>query len=273
MRLTDFDIYDCFISGGRDSALTCYIAFKFANVFNKKFRLIHIDTGIYIQDTRKYVEDYANWLNVELKVIKSEYNYFEKVKEYGYPNVFRARWCWRFLKQEPLYQFRIEELKKKENSLWIIGIRKSESLFRLDTYGRFTNTFNIAKIKNLHVYQWLPILHLSSKQIDTLIQKFEIPKNSVWDKLGISGECLCLAGSSKKALESLFLNYPDIAKKFHDFDKSITPRSKSKDALRPSALVGSGKRLYEFIEELEKKPKQMTITEYFSCQGSCMLFD
>lgn len=269
MKLTDFDVFDCFLSGGRDSALSCYIAFRVANALGKKFRLIHIDTGVYIKETRMYVEDYARWLGTELKVIKTKYDYFEKVKEYGYPNVFRSRWCWRLLKQEPLFEFRVEELREKVNSLWVIGIRKNESLFRLDNYGGLRNTLTVGKIKNLRVYQWLPVLHLNGKQIDSLIKKFGIPRNSVWDKIGISGECLCLAGTSKKTLEAIFINYPEIARKFHDFDISVTP--KSKGGFRPKALADTDKRLYEFIEELEKKPRQTLITEYFSCQGSCMI--
>jgi 3'-phosphoadenosine 5'-phosphosulfate sulfotransferase (PAPS reductase)/FAD synthetase len=270
ISLKNFDIYDCFFSGGRDSALTCYIAKKVADSLNIPVRLIHIDTGIYIPQTREYVKEYANWLNVELKIIKTSYDYFEKVKEYGYPNVFQNRWCWRLLKKEPLYQFRIDELKEKLNSLWILGIRRNESLFRLKNYGNLNTTLHKTKIKQLHVIEWLPILFLDGKQVEMLIQKFKIPKNEVWEKVGISGECLCLAGTTKKKLEAIFLNYPEIAKKFHDFDKSVMPRSNSKNAFRPPALIND-KRLYEFIEELDKKPRQKSIIEYFSCQGSCMI--
>jgi len=270
--LKNFDVYDCFFSGGRDSALTCYIAKKVGDSLNIPTRLIHVDTGIYIPQTREYVKEYANWLRAELKIIKTSYDYFEKVKEYGYPDIFRRRWCWKFLKQEPLYQFRVNELKEEVNSLWILGIRRNESLFRLKNYGGINTTLHNAKIKKLHVIEWLPILFLDAKQLEALIQKFEIPRNEVWEKAGTSGECLCLAGTTKKKLESIFLNYPDVAKKFHDFDKNITPKSNSKNAFRPSALRNE-KRLYEFIEELDKKPKQKLIIEYFSCQGSCMMLE
>ena len=100
--LKNFDMYDCFFSGGRDSALTCYIAKKVGDSLNIPTRLIHVDTGVYIPQTREYVKEYANWLGAELKIIKTSYDYFEYVKKYGYPDIFRRRWCWQFLKQEPL---------------------------------------------------------------------------------------------------------------------------------------------------------------------------
>ncbi len=70
--LKNFDVYDCFFSGGRDSALTCYIAKKVGDSLNIPTRLIHVDTGIYIPQTREYVKEYANWLGAELKIRYSQ---------------------------------------------------------------------------------------------------------------------------------------------------------------------------------------------------------
>ncbi|AZI75912.1 putative phosphoadenosine phoshosulfate reductase [Sulfolobales Beppu rod-shaped virus 1] len=267
MKLSDFDVFDCFFSGGRDSALTCYIAYKVSKVLNKNFRLIHIDTKIAISETKEYVKRYADWLNAELKIVQTQYDYFEFVKKYGYPSVIKNRWCWRFLKQEPLYQFKIEEIKEKINPLWILGIRRNESLFRLENYGKITNTLKRGMIKNLHVVEWLPILYLSGEEVDRLINKFKIPINPVWKKIGISGECLCLAGTTKKKLEALFINYPDIAQKFYEFDKSLIPKREGN--LIPLGLLNDKKRLHKFIEEIQNKKNQPTIDEYFACQGAC----
>ena len=271
MKLQDFGIFDCFLSGGRDSALTCYVAYKVARALSKKFRLVHIDTGIALQETRDYVERYAEWLGADLIVVRTPYDYFELVKKFGYPSVLNNRWCWRLLKQEPLYQFRISELREREdNALWVLGIRSNESLFRLETYGKLRNTLTRAKIKGLPVVEWLPILHLTSNQVDFLLRKFAIPENPVWRKIGISGECLCLAGTSKKVLEALFMNYPDVAEKFYKFDKSLVPRHTN--SLIPLGLWGEKKRLYEFIEEVRNKKRQSTLLEYMSCQGACFVF-
>ena len=270
MRLQDFGIFDCFLSGGRDSALACYIAYRVARALNKKFRLVHIDTRIALQETKDYVERYAEWLGADLIVVRTPHDYFELVKRWGYPSVLKNRWCWRFLKQEPLYNFRVQELREREEALWVLGIRRNESMFRLENYGKLTNTLTRAKIKNLPVAEWLPILYLSSNQVDYLIKKLGIPQNPVWSKVGISGECLCLAGTTKKTLEALFTQYPEVAERFYEFDKSLTP--KNKNSLVPLGLWSDKKRLYEFIEELKAKKRQSTLVEYMSCQGACFVF-
>ena len=269
MKLSGFGIFDCFLSGGRDSALACYIAYRVTKALGKKFRLVHIDTGIALKDTQEYVKEYADWLGADLVIVKTPYDYFDMVKKFGYPSVLNNRWCWRLLKQEPLYQFRISELREREEALWVLGIRRNESMFRLENYGKLTNTLTRAKIKNLPVAEWLPILYLSSKDIDRLLDEFKIPRNPVWAKVGISGECLCLAGSTRKTLEALFTQYPEVAQRFYEFDKSLTPKHES--SLVPLGLWGEKKRLYQFIEELRSRKKQTTLEQYMSCQGACFL--
>ncbi len=47
--------FHCFFSGGRDSALACYIAHRVADIKNFDFRLVFINTTIAILDTVDYV--------------------------------------------------------------------------------------------------------------------------------------------------------------------------------------------------------------------------
>ena len=270
MKLTQFDVFDCLFSGGRDSALACYIASRVAKRLGKKFRLVHIDTRISIPDTKEYIQQYANWLGVELVTIRTTYDYFEYVRKWGYPSILKNRWCWRYLKQEPLYQFRISELKEGVNSVWIAGIRKTESLLRLQTYGNLKNTLVHGTVKNLHTVNWFPIFYLTGSQVEQLIREFRIPKNPVWEKVGISGDCLCFAAASRKVLEAVFTNYPEIAQKFYEFDKSlVSPHGKGEPIVL--GLWSERKRLYQFIEEIRKKGRQTTLTEYMSCQGGCFV--
>jgi len=94
----------CFFSGGRDSALACYIAKRVANVRSWEFRLVHIDTTVYIKETREYVYKYAQRLGVETIVIKPERTFREYAERYGmWPSLFpyRYRWCMRDLKLKP----------------------------------------------------------------------------------------------------------------------------------------------------------------------------
>ena len=240
-----------------------------ARALGKRFRLVHIDTKISLPETREYIEKYAKWLGAELLVVSTKYDYFELVRQFGYPSVLNNRWCWRLLKQEPLYRFRIDEMKEGVEGLWVLGIRSNESRLRLENYGRLRNTLHKTRIKDLPVVEWLPILYLSGPQVSRLIREFNIPQNPVWYKLGISGDCLCLAGATRKTLEALFTQYPDVAERFYNFDKQLVARHEG--SLVPLGLWSEKKRLYQFIEEVRKQKKQATLTEYLSCQGACFV--
>jgi 3'-phosphoadenosine 5'-phosphosulfate sulfotransferase (PAPS reductase)/FAD synthetase len=52
----------CFFSGGRDSAVTCYLAKRVADVRKWQFVLVHVDTTIGLKETEEYVRQYAEWL-------------------------------------------------------------------------------------------------------------------------------------------------------------------------------------------------------------------
>ena len=74
----------CFFSGGRDSALACYIAFQVAKRRGWDFRLVHIDTTIGLRETKEYVKRYAEWLGAELIVLRPDYTFEEYVARYSY---------------------------------------------------------------------------------------------------------------------------------------------------------------------------------------------
>lgn len=272
MDFRKFSIIDCFFSGGRDSALACYTAFLTARAIKKPFRLVFVNTRNYVPDTWNYVHEYASWLGAELKVVDSPNDYFELVKVYGYPNVRTNRWCVNKLKQEASFKLIVEEIKEGHEPLWVFGIRAGESGIRRARYGKLARNFVRGLIKGMPVYQWFPVLFVENHEVEGLLQRFGIPRNPVWDKVGISGDCLCLAGTGRLTLEALFLHYPDVAKRFYEFDKSIQPMSRSKEALRPPALLGKGMRLHEFIERLwQNPPKSPPKVSYSSCPVSCMV--
>ena len=125
-------VYYCFFSGGRDSALACFIAKRVADVKRVPFYLVHIDTTINIPDTEGYVREYANWLGAELIVLRPEETFEEYVKKYPYwPSIYppNKRWCYYELKLKPLVRF----LRKnyRLGDVIVLGVRGPESLFRL----------------------------------------------------------------------------------------------------------------------------------------------
>ena len=127
-------VVHCFLSGGRDSALACFIAHRTALVKDWGFRLVFIDTTIAIPDTVGYVKKYAEWLGVELVVLKPRHSFIELAPKYSWPLLWHNRWCYYMLKREPALNY----LKRyyKANDLVVMGIRGDESLFRLLNYSR-----------------------------------------------------------------------------------------------------------------------------------------
>jgi len=259
--------FHCFFSGGRDSALACFISNKVAKARDWNFRLVFINTTIAIPDTVDYVHKYARWLGADLIELKPRHTYEELVVKYSYPLLWHNRWCYYDLKRKPTIQYLKNEYKV--NDVVVMGIRGTESLFRLINYDK---VFTERCYGELCVKAWYPILHLSDIEVDQLIRKFGIPENPVWRKVGISGDCLCLAGATEHKLVKIAIHYPDVMKKLVEIDKKVNENRKNKEPSYPGPLV---KRKITLTEWYERFRKQTTlddyINEYNSCQLGCML--
>jgi len=256
-----------FFSGGRDSALSSFIAYRVAKTRGWKFKLIFINTTIAIPDTLRYVYEYASWLGAELVELKPKHTYEELVIKYSYPLLWYNRWCYYLLKREPTIEYLRHNYRP--NDIVVMGIRKGESLFRLTNYDR---VFSKRCYGDLCVKAWYPILHLSDKDVENLIRKFGIPRNPVWDKIGMSGDCLCLAGTSESKLERIAVHYPNIMAKLVEIDKKVQANRKSKQPSYPAPLYHKKMTLTEWYERFKKQQRiDIFLSQYDSCQAGCML--
>jgi len=257
----------CFFSGGRDSALACYIAHYVAKMRNWGFKLVFINTTIAIPDTIEYVHKYAKWLNVELIELKPKHTYEELVVKYSYPLLWHNRWCYYELKRKPTIEYL--ERNYRKGDLVVMGIRGSESLFRLINYDK---VFMERCYGNLCVKAWYPILHLTDIEVNQLIKKFNMPINPVWNKVGISGDCLCLAGTPESKLIRIAIHYPSVMKKLIEIDKKVQLNRKKKEPSYPAPLYPKRLTLTEWYEKISKQTTlDDYINEYNSCQLGCML--
>lgn len=142
----------CLFSGGRDSAIACAIAKKVADIRGWGFILLHIDTGIQLPGVREYVINYARWLGIKyyayyvmdrliaingggdgvrpvmLIIVRTDFEYWRGVEEWGFPLLWHNRWCKTYLKDRPLFTFLRKTYRPRD--VVVMGIRKSESLFR-----------------------------------------------------------------------------------------------------------------------------------------------
>ena len=255
-----------FFSGGRDSALACFIAYRVARARNWRFRLVFINTTIAIPDTERYVREYAEWLGAELIELRPRHTFEELAPKYSWPLLWHNRWCYYLLKREPTIRYLKSEYKP--NDLVVMGIRRNESLFRLTNYDK---VFSKKCYDELCVKTWYPVLNLTDKEVENLIRKLGIPRNPVWDRVGLSGDCLCLAGTSESKLERIAIHYPDTMKKLIEIDRKIQANRKSKQPSYPAPLYHKRMTLTEWYEKIRKQSRiDNYINEYNSCQAGCM---
>ncbi len=261
----------CFFSGGRDSALACYIAHLVARRRNWRFVLVHIDTTISIRQTREYVKQYAEWLGAELIIIRPEKTFKEYAEEYGFWPLLlktRYRWCFRVLKLTPTVGY----LRKnyRDGDLVVLGVRKGESRFRDSLY---TTTFFVRDYDGVRARVWAPLLHVDEPTLVRLIEQFGIPRNPVW-RFGFSGECLCLAGTSLHTITLILQHFPEERKMLLEIDDVINNKQGRRRPSAPYAVWrASSPTLRAFYERVVKT--QTTLDDfampYKSCEGSCML--
>ena len=267
----NIDTLHCFFSGGKDSALACYIAKQVADVRGWEFRLVHIDTTVYIKETREYVYKYAQWLGAELVVIRPERTFREYAERYGmWPSLypFRFRWCMRVLKLKPTIRYLQENYRPGD--LVVLGIRGSESRFREKLYKEvFTDHIYGGKVK---VKLWMPLLRMDDSVVTKLMRQYGIPENPTWYKLGFSGECLCLAGTPIHRIALLMRHYPEEFQQLLEIDQAINRSRKSGKPSAPFRLVQIGLTLPEFYHRVKTAATLDSYIHYGkSCEGSCML--
>jgi 3'-phosphoadenosine 5'-phosphosulfate sulfotransferase (PAPS reductase)/FAD synthetase len=234
-------------------------------VKNWGFRLVFIDTTIAIPDTVDYVRKYAEWLGVELVVLKPRHSFIELAPRYSWPLLWHNRWCYYHLKREPALNY----LKRyyKANDIVVMGIRGSESLFRLLNYSRVF-TWRCYE-DGFCVRAWYPVLRLPEREVDYLIKRFNIPVNPVWSRVGISGDCLCLAGTPEERLVRIAVHYPGVMRRLVEVDRKIQANRRSKRPSYPAPLVRRRLTLGEWYSRLSGQATIDEYIEYGSCQ--CMI--
>lgn len=239
-----------------------------------EYELIHIYTRTpRPHEVDEYVYNYAKWLGAKLTVIMPDKSFaeFAETRPYWPSLEPERRWCYYELKLKPIIRY-LEHFDGK-NTLHVMAIRRDESLFRRATYN---STFaRKCYREDLCIDVWMPLLFASDYEVNKLLNLWNIPKSPVWSKLGFSGECFCLAGTTEKTIVKIKIYYPEVLRELLEIDKIIQEnRTRSDTKSYPPFLRRRGITLTEFAKELDR---QLTLDGYFeytgkACQGSCMLY-
>lgn len=212
-------------SGGHDSLVSTHVASQhpaFAGV-------LHIHTGIGVEQTRQFVRDTCESYEWPLFVYKAtEYQkadgtpepqiYEDLVMEYGFPGPFFHPMMYQRLKERPLQQF-IRDRKKEDWAGWGesvglgSGVRQQESRIRMG----YESPVSVVEDQ-----VWVASCFYWSKHECTAYRTFYgLPSNDVVELLCMSGECLCGAYARKGELDILEACYPETAQRLRDLEKRV----------------------------------------------------
>jgi 3'-phosphoadenosine 5'-phosphosulfate sulfotransferase (PAPS reductase)/FAD synthetase len=178
------------------------------------------------------------------------------------------RWCYHKLKRLPAERYIRQRYRRGD--IIALGVRGDESLFRERNYNSVFTTkyYSDAKVETKI---WLPLLYVDSETVNKLIKKFSIPESPVWRKIGMSGECFCLAGSSKNNVIRAVKAYPELAERLIKID-DIIHKHRRKGESYPIFLKREKIRLKAWLQDVMIRPTLLE-DKYVgkSCQGSCLI--
>jgi 3'-phosphoadenosine 5'-phosphosulfate sulfotransferase (PAPS reductase)/FAD synthetase len=191
----------CLFSGGSDSTVLLHL-FK-----NKIDAAVHINTGIGVEDTRKFVRETCSSIGVKLieQHPPQGHTYVDYITKYGFPGPASHTRVYSSLKERALRNVRKSVIKngKRENIAFIAGMRYFES------ERRKVNTFDL--MKEYSVIWISPINHWTDSHMQEYRERHSVQTNPVSNNLHMSGECLCGCYAKPGEFEMLKFFYPETA--------------------------------------------------------------
>lgn len=189
-------------SGGHDSLCATALAARmdgFAGV-------LHINTGIGIEETREFVWRTCRAQGWPLTELRSDARYEDLVLERGgfpYGPKAHSSMYW-YLKKKPLRVW----LRGQVGPVRLItGIRRSESVRRMGA------AMSVPEKRDGRITWVNPILDWTANDCTRFIAGEGLPRNQVVDVLHRSGECLCGALAQEREIHELAYWYPEAAER------------------------------------------------------------
>lgn len=218
-------------SGGNDSSVLLHLVRDYLDSSDHD-AVVHVNTGIGIEETREHVRDVARDWNLPLKELHPRDSYEDlvlgKVIARTGPNAgIRPVWkgfpgpaghgvMYRRLKDEPLQRNRAEVVGKQGRTrkvLYLGGMRWGES------DRRFRNAEEIDADGGII---WCsPIVHWTNEQMREYRDRYIVPRSEVSAHLHMSGECLCGAFAKPGELDEIEFFYPQTAYRIRSLEKQV----------------------------------------------------
>jgi len=167
-------------SGGMDSAVAAHAAIR----FGPAELLVYLDTTTGAETNRRYVERLADRLGVQKWTLRTHKPYDDWVRDWGqFPGNGMHHVAYRRLKEAQLDK--LYSVAETPLHLWT-GIRAAESDARLATAAPVEDDNRRAER-----YWHNPIYDWAKAECRRYVDRFDLPRNYLWRKLGRSGDCHC----------------------------------------------------------------------------------
>jgi len=197
-------------SGGNDSG--ALVAAMMENGLAEA--VLHIDTGIGIEETQEHVVKVCADRECPLHIAKTPFSYDDMVLgreklSGGFPSPGSHLFYYTRLKERALEKFRREnKTRRGERWLLLTGIRQGESVKRMRLKDAYSKT------SGFHWYN--PMFLWDKADCREAMKAYGIPENPVSTLLGYSGECLCGCNAKSGELEMIETFYPACGRRLRD---------------------------------------------------------
>lgn len=194
-------------SGGKDSMASTHFAMN-----HGAMEVVHINTGIGIEETRVFVRDTCNAFGWPLRELHPpDMTYRDFVLKHGFPVPGGHRYSYVWLKERALHELcmsvKTRGRRSRERIMLVTGVRNLESARRMGF---------VEPIKRIATKVWVaPLFQFSDIDLAHYRKLHNLPLSEVSSKFGMSGECLCGAFAAPDEMQRLERLYPDVAAQIH----------------------------------------------------------
>lgn len=221
-------------SGGDDSLALTHLAMEH---LGDQAKVVHLDTGIGVPQTREYVEWFCEAAEYDLLIYKAtdhcapdgtpDPQRYEDIivppevragdmdphDRGGFPGPAMHQKMFDRLKGRSIQRLvREHKTERGDRVMLISGVRTSESTRRMPLAKNGPVNRNGAQL-------WVnPLFSWSDADVIAYREQHRLPQNSVSELLGMSGECLCGAFAKPHELELIELNFPEVGARLRELE-------------------------------------------------------
>lgn len=196
-------------SGGNDSTVLCHL------MRDRVTHLGHINTGIGIEQTRRFVRDTAAAWKVELIEEHGE-SYRNLVIERGFPGPAQHFKMYQRLKERGLRKIRRRFVTngRRQRIIFVAGRRRDESIRRKNR--------GLPEREREGSTVWCsPIVNWTDANMAEYRDRFDVPRNEVSDMIHMSGECLCGSFAGPGELDEIGFFFPEMRAEIKELEREV----------------------------------------------------